>query len=60
MKQDSAWALTAGALLTLFGVLVIEALFLPSALGMSMVPMGAFAIFLWLNGYRVSKKRQIH
>ena len=58
MKQDSIWAIVAGILLTIVFVLVLEQLFFPRDLGLTMIPSGAFALFLWFNAYRTSRKKQ--
>jgi len=57
MSQDNTRTFVVGILLAFLVVLVIDLVFFPGDLGMAMVPMGAFALVLWLNGYRVSKKK---
>ena len=57
MSQNSTRTFVVGILFLFLFVLVIDWVFFPDALGMSMVPMGAFALVLWLNGYRMSKKK---
>jgi hypothetical protein len=58
MSRDSVWAILAGILLTLLALLVFEELFFPKDLGITMIPSGAFAVFLWLNAYRIGKKKR--
>jgi len=58
LNQDSIWAIVAGILLTIVFALVFEELFFPRDLGMTMIPSGAFALFLWLNAYRTSRKKK--
>ena len=58
MKQDSIWAITTGILLTLLLVLIVEGAFFPQDVGATMIPIGVFDVFLWLNAYRVSRKKQ--
>jgi hypothetical protein len=57
MKESSFLAYVVGILLAFLGALAVEALFIPSALGVSMVPMGVFAVAVWLNAYRTSRKK---
>jgi len=58
LKRDSIWAITAGILLTLLLVLIVEEAFLPQDVAVTMIVTGVFAVFLWLNAYRVSRKKQ--
>jgi len=60
LKQDSIWAFVAGILLTLLVLFVFEGLFFPRDLGITMIPAGAFVLFLWLNAYRVSRKKAVN
>jgi len=57
LKRDSIWAIVAGILLTIPPLLVIERLFFPEDLSPTMIVTGVFAVFLWLNAYRVSRKK---
>ncbi len=58
MKRDSVWAILAGILLTLLVLLVVEELVFPNMVALYMIPMSALVVFLWLNAYRVSRKKQ--
>jgi undecaprenyl pyrophosphate phosphatase UppP len=58
MKRNSVVALLVAILLVVPVALVIEGLFFPDFLGMTLVPLGVFGIVLWFNTYRTSKKRQ--
>jgi len=49
----------AGILLTLLVVLVVEEALRPQDVGMTMIPTGVFGVFLWLNAYRISRKKKI-
>ena len=60
MKRDSIWAIVAGILLTIFVLLTFEELFFPAEVAPSMIAGGAFAVFLWLNAYRVSRKKAVN
>jgi hypothetical protein len=57
MKRSSIEAFAVSMLLVLFCVLVIEELFFPDILGVSMIPMGVFVVALWLDTYRTSRKK---
>ena len=56
MKRNSVVALLVAILLVVPGALVIEGLFFPHFLGVTLVPLGVFGIALWFNTYRTSKK----
>ncbi len=58
MKRDRIWAILAGILLTLLVLLVVEELVFPNMVALYMIPMSALVVFLWLNAYRISRKRQ--
>jgi len=57
MKRSSIEALVVAILCALPCVLVIEGLLLPDILGVSMVPIGVFGISLWLNTYRIERRK---
>jgi hypothetical protein len=57
MKKIRVEAFMIAILFALPGVLVIEGLFFPDLLGVTLVPMGVFGIALWLNTYWTSKKK---
>ena len=57
MRRDSVWALLAGLLLTLIGVLVVVWVLFPDDVVLFMIPMYVFAIALWLDAYRVARKK---
>jgi len=59
LKRDSIWAIVAGILLTIAVVLTIEELFFPDEVAPSMIASGTFAVFLWLNAYRVSRRKHV-
>ena len=48
----------AGILLTIVALLVVGVLLFPRAAAVYMIFGGAFAFFLWLNAYRVSRKKR--
>jgi hypothetical protein len=58
MRQNSVWAFVAGTLLTgaVLSVFVWE--LYPSEFFVYAFPLYVFEILLWLNGYRVSRKKQ--
>jgi uncharacterized membrane-anchored protein len=56
--RDSIWAIVAGILLTIVLLLVVEEVFLPQDVSLTMIPLGAVIVFLWLNAYRVARKKQ--
>jgi heme/copper-type cytochrome/quinol oxidase subunit 4 len=58
LRRDSLWAFIAGILLTIVLLLVVEESFIPQDVSLTMIPLGAFIVFLWLNAYRVSWKRK--
>jgi hypothetical protein len=57
MRESSLLVSVVGVLLAFLGVLVIEGLFFSGVLGVSLVPMGVFAVALWLGTYRASRKK---
>ena len=58
MKRDSIWAILAGILLTLLVLLVVEELVFPNKVALYMIPMSVLVVVLWLNAYRISRKKQ--
>ena len=58
MKRDSIWAFLVGILLTLLGVLAIDEVLFPNDMIVFLVPTSAVMIFLWLNGYRIARKKK--
>jgi hypothetical protein len=56
MKERNLLVSIVGILLISVEVLLIEGFLLPGALGISMVPVGVFAVGVWFNTYRTSKK----
>jgi hypothetical protein len=50
----------AGILLTIAILLTMEELFFPEGVAPSMIVGGAFAVFLWLNAYRISRKKAVN
>ncbi len=59
MKRDSIWAFLAAILLTLLVLLVFVRMFFPNDLAPAMIAIYAGMIVLWLNAYRVSRKKQV-
>jgi positive regulator of sigma E activity len=57
MKESSLLTYIVGILLAFLAVLVVEALVFPDFLGISLVPVGLFAVAVWLNTYRASRKK---
>jgi hypothetical protein len=57
MKRSGVEAFLVAILLAVPAVLVIEGLFYPDFLGVTLVPLGVFGIALWFDTYRTSKKR---
>jgi len=60
LNRDSIWAIVAGILLTIAILLTMEELFFPEGVAPSMIVGGAFAVFLWLNAYRISRKKAVN
>ena len=58
MRNDGYRSLAALVLVVLGCLLLLEGLFLHGALGLTMIPIGAFAVLLWFYGYRISRKIQ--
>ena len=58
MKRDSIWAILAGILLTMFVLFVVVRYLFPNDVALYIIPMYLFTIFLWLNAYRISRKRK--
>jgi len=59
LKRDSIWAITAGLLLTLLATLVVVRVLFPNDVALYMIPASVFEIILWLNAYRVSRKKAV-
>ena len=57
MKRDSIWAITAGIFLTMLVLLVVVRVLFSNDVALYLIPMYVFTIFLWLNAYRVSRKK---
>ena len=57
MKKDSVWAILAGILLTMLVLLFAVKLLFPNDVVLYIIPMYVATIFLWLNAYRVSRKK---
>jgi hypothetical protein len=58
MKRDSIWAVLAGLLLTMLVLLVVVRSLFPNDVILYIIPMYVVMIVLWLNAYRVSRKKQ--
>ena len=59
MRRDSVWAFVVGIVLTLLALLAVDQLVFPNdAVGFWIVGL-CFGLFLWLNAYRVSRKKQV-
>ena len=48
----------AGILLTMFMLFVVVRYLFPNDVVLYIIPMYLFTIFLWLNAYRISRKRK--
>jgi hypothetical protein len=59
MKRGVSEAFVVAILLALPGVLVIEGLFFPDILGVSLVPMGVFGVALWQSTSRKKHARAV-
>jgi len=50
----------AGILLTLLGTLVVVRVLFPNGVALYMIPTSVFEVILWLNAYRVSRKKAVN
>jgi hypothetical protein len=57
-KKDSIYAITAGILLTILILGIIVELVSPRNFSLYMIAGSVFAIFLWLNAWRVTRKKK--
>jgi hypothetical protein len=57
MKRDSIWAFVAGILLTSVALSVFVWAFFPDDFLEYAFPLYVFEVLLWLNAYRVSRKK---
>ena len=58
MKKDSIWAILAGILLTMLILLFVARLLFPNDVVLYIIPMYIATIILWLNAYRISRKKK--
>ena len=58
MKKDSPYAFVAGIILTLLVWLVVVEIIWPSSVSLYFIPISIFIIILWLNAWRVTRKKQ--
>jgi hypothetical protein len=58
LKKDSIWAILAGILLSMLLILVAVRLLFPNDVVLYIIPMYIATIVLWLNAYRISRRKQ--
>ena len=58
MKKDSIYAIVAGMILTLVLWLIVVEIIWPASVSLYFIPMSVFIIILWLNAWRVTRKKQ--
>jgi TctA family transporter len=58
LKKDGVWAILAGILITMLVLLVVVRFLFPNDVILLTIPMYVAMIVLWLNAYRVSRKKQ--
>jgi hypothetical protein len=58
LEKDTSYAIVAGIILTLTLWLIVMELVWPAYVSLYIIPMSVFAIILWLNAWRVTKKKQ--
>ena len=58
MKRNGVWAILAGVLVVMLVLLVFVRIYFPNDLAPASIAIYAGMIALWLNAYRVSRKKQ--
>ncbi len=58
MKKDSPYAFVAGIVITLVLWLIVVEIIWPASISLYFFPISIFVIIVWLNGWRVSRKRE--
>jgi hypothetical protein len=58
LKKDSPYAFVAGIILTLVLWLIVVEIIWPASVPLYFIPISIFVIILWLNAWRVTRKKQ--